>query len=93
MLTDYDIQRLSSAIVDNLVNNEKFIRRVAKILPKEKRMGNTTQAAKILGVTRKTVCEIAPYIGGIKMGSDHKAHWIFPLDEVAENYITYKQKL
>ncbi len=91
MLTEYDIKRLSSAIVENLVNNDKFIGRVLKVMPKKKEMCNSTKAASVLGVTRKTVCEIAPYIGGVKMGQGNKAHWLFPLNEVVENYITYKQ--
>ncbi len=56
-------------------------------------MGNTAKVAELLGVTRKTVCLIAPYIGGIKVGHGNKAHWLFPLDEVAERYISYKQNV
>lgn len=92
MLTDYDIQRLSTAIVDNLLTDERFIKKMAKTIPKEKRMGNTTQVARLLGISRKRVCDLAPHIGGIRMGNTNSAHWMFPLDEVIENYITYMQR-
>ena len=90
MLTDFDIQKLSISIVDNLVNNDKFIRRVAKMMEKRsKRLVNSSRAAEILGVTRKTVCEIAPFLGGVR-GGGQSAHWIFEEDGLIERYIEYK---
>ena len=90
MLTDFDIQKLSISIVDNLVNNDKFISRVAKMMEKRsKRLVNSSRAAEILGVTRKTVCEIAPFIGGIR-GKGQSAHWMFEEDGLIERYIEYK---
>ena len=92
MLTDFDIQKLSISIVDNLVNNDKFISRVAKMMEKRsKRLVNSSRAAEILGVTRKTVCEIAPFIGGIR-GRGQSAHWMFEEDGLIERYIEYKNK-
>jgi hypothetical protein len=90
MLTDFDIQKLSISIVDNLVNNDKFISRVAKMMEKRsKRLVNSSRAAEILGVTRKTICEIAPFIGGIR-GKGQSAHWMFEEDGLIERYIEYK---
>jgi len=89
-MTDFDIQKLSISIVDNLVNNDKFISRVAKMMEKRsKRLVNSSRAAEILGVTRKTVCEIAPFIGGIR-GKGQSAHWMFEEDGLIERYIEYK---
>lgn len=89
-MTDFDIQKLSISIVDNLVNNDKFISRVAKMMEKRsKRLVNSSRAAEILGVTRKTVCEIAPFIGGIR-GKGQSAHWMFDEDGLIERYIEYK---
>ena len=89
-MTDFDIQKLSISIVDNLVNNDKFISRVAKMMEKRsKRLVNSSRAAEILGVTRKTVCEIAPLIGGIR-GKGQSAHWMFEEDGLIERYIEYK---
>lgn len=90
MLTDYEIQRISAAIVENLVDNDKFIKRIAKAMQKEsKNLIGSTQAAKLLGVTRKTVCEIAPYIGGIR-GKGESAHWMFHEDGLVDRYLRYK---
>ena len=91
MLTDFDVQRISSMVVENLVNNEKFISRIAKSLGKKKTLVNTRRASEILGVTRKTVCEIAPFIGGIR-GKGQSAHWMFEEDGLIERYIEYKNK-
>jgi len=91
MLTDFDIQKLSISIVDKLANNDKFISRISKCLEKRSRkLVGARQAAEILGITRKTVCEIAPFLGGIK-GKGDKAHWSFPEDGLIEKYIEYKE--
>lgn len=89
MLTDYDVQRISTMVVENLVNNEKFISRIAKSLGKKRTLVNTKRASEILGVTRKTVCEIAPFIGGMR-GNGQSAHWMFEEDGLIERYIEYK---
>lgn len=89
MLTDFDIQKLSAAIVDNLVSNEKFMKRMAKLMPKQQRMVNSTQAAKILGINRKSVCEIAEHLGGIR-ANGKSAHWMFVEDGLIERYRNYK---
>ena len=90
MLTDYEIHKISVAIVENLVDNDKFIKRIAKAMQKDsKKLIGSTQAAKLLGVTRKTVCEIAPYIGGIR-GKGESAHWMFHEDGLVDRYLRYK---
>ena len=89
MLTDYDIQRISAAIVDRLVSNEKFMKRMAKLMPRQQRMVNSTQAAKILGINRKSVCEIAEQLGGVR-ANGKSAHWMFVENELVDRYKTYK---
>ena len=91
MLTDYDIQRISAAIVNNLVNDDRFMKRVAKLMPKRTKMLNSRQAAELLGITRKTVCEIAPLIGGMK-GDGRSSHWMFPEEGLVEKYTEYKNR-
>lgn len=90
MLTDFDVQRISMAIVDNLTHNEQFIKRMAKLMPKRKHMVSSTQAAAILGVSRKTVCELAEVLGGIK-GEGKYNHWTFEEDGLKERYLEYKK--
>ena len=89
MLTDYDVQKLSAAIVDNLVNNDKFMKRMAKLMPRQQRMVNSTQAAKILGINRKTVCEIAEHLGGIR-ANGKSSHWLFLESELIAKYKIFK---
>lgn len=91
MLTDYDIQRISSAIVHNLVNDERFIRRMAAMMPKQKTMVSSGKAAKILGVSRKTICEIAEQLGGIRE-EGKSAHWMFEEEGLIEKYKEYKTR-
>ena len=92
MLTDFDIQRISASIVDNLVNNDKFISRVSKMMEKHnKRLINSSRAAEILGVNRKTVCEIAPFLNGMK-GEGKSAHWMFEENGLVERYMAYKNR-
>jgi len=92
MLSNYDIERISKSIVDNLVNNDKFISRVAKLMDKQSRkLVNTRRAAEILGINRKTVCEIAPFLNGMK-GEGKSAHWMFEENGLVERYMAYKNQ-
>jgi len=89
MLTEYDIQKIASSVVRLLSEDEKFMRRMAKLMPKQQRMVNSTKAAKILGINRKTVCEIAEHLGGIR-ANGKSAHWMFVEDGLIERYRNYK---
>ena len=89
-LTDYDIQRISAAIVNNLVNDERFMQRVAKLMPRRKKMLNSRQAAEMLGITRKTVCEIAEQIGG-ERAANNSSHWMFEEEGLIDRYRKYKE--
>lgn len=91
-MTEYDIQRISSAIVNKLCNDERFIRRMAKLMKQNesRSLVNSTKAAQILGLSRKTVTEIAEYLNGIR-GEGESAHWMFPEEGLVDAYIRYKQ--
>ena len=89
MMTDYDISRIAASIVDRLVNDDKFITRVAKVVKSKKggRMLNSKQAADLLGITRGYVCDIAPQLGGVRRGDDkQRAKWYFPEDGLIERF-------
>lgn len=87
MLSEYDIQRISSAIVEKLVADDRFMKRMVKMMPKQERLLTSTQAAAILGISRKTVCCIADKLGGIrKEGKSNKGHWVFPEEGLADRY-------
>ena len=71
MLTDYDIQRTAQAVVDLLLQDDRFLSRMKKLTPKRQgHMLNSKQAAAMLGISAYTIREIAPLIGGIKKGQD-----------------------
>lgn len=93
MLSDYEINRISKAIVSELCNNDRFIKNIAKMMKDKESedMVNSTTAAKILGISRKSVCAIAEELNGIR-GRGRSAHWLFPKATLTENYIRYKQK-
>lgn len=87
MMTDYDIQRLSAAIVDRLTRDERFVKRVVKAMPKEEKLLTSRQAAQILGVSRYTVVKNAERLGGIRMGDHDRAHWVFPEEGLIDRYL------
>ena len=87
-LSNYDIQRISEAIVTRLLRDDTFIRQIRETAPAPKRMLTTRQAAEMLGISRKTVCDIAYHLGGIRR--DGKSHWTFPEEGLTERYIKYK---
>lgn len=89
-LTDYDIQRISSAVVENLVNNDRFMQRMARLMPRKNRLLNSRQAADMLGITRKTVCEIAEQIGG-ERAANNSSHWMFEEEGLIDRYRKYKE--
>lgn len=92
MLTDYDVSRLAAAIVAKLTTDERFINKIIKSVErKDHKLVNARRAAEILGINRKTVCEIGSYLGGVK-GEGKSAHWMFIEDGLVERYIKYKNK-
>ena len=92
MLSDFDVQRLASAIVAKLTTDERFINKIVKSVErKDRKLVNARRAAEILGITRKTVCEIGGYIGGVK-GEGKSAHWMFEEEGLIDRYLEFKNK-
>ena len=89
MLTEYDIQRTAKAVVDLLLDDDRFLRRVTKIGKKRSRLLNSAQAADALGISKVTLRRIAQYIGGIRKGTDKYQHWCFEEEGLKERYIEY----
>ncbi len=93
MLSEYDIQRLSTAICEKLCNDDKFANRMVKLIQKNdsRKMVNSTRASQILGISRKSVTQIAKYLNGVR-GKGKSAHWLFPEATLTELYLRYKQQ-
>ncbi len=85
MLSEYDIQRITSAIVEKLVNDDRFMKRMAKVMPKKERLLTSTQAAAVLGISRYTVCRIADKLGGVRKDGE-RGHWVFREDGLVDRY-------
>lgn len=54
-LTDYDIRRLSASIVEQLVNDERFIKSVTLNAPRKKQLVSIPVAAELLGVSKSWI--------------------------------------
>ena len=90
MLTDYDIQRTAQAVVDLLLQDDRFLSRMKKLAPKRQgHMLNSKQAAAMLGISAYTIREIAPLIGGIKKGEGQRDKWAFEEEGLKERYLEY----
>jgi DNA-directed RNA polymerase specialized sigma subunit len=87
-LSEYDIHRIASEVVRKLVEDQRFIKAMQKMLPKQERLVNSSQAARMLGISRYTVCRIAEQLGGIRKdsGTPGKGHWMFPEQGLAERF-------
>jgi hypothetical protein len=85
MLSEYDVQRIANAIVTKLVADDKFAKRIVKMMPKEERLLTSSQAAAILGISRFTVCRLADKLGGVRK-EGKKSHWFFREDGLIDRY-------
>lgn len=83
-MTDYEIRKLSAAIIDGLVNEDRFIRRILKYMPKQDKLMNASQAAELLGVSRSTVIRNAERLGGQKNSANGR--WMFHQSNLIEKY-------
>lgn len=90
-LSAYEIDRISEAIVSRLVNDERFMRRMERLMPRQGRMLTSSQAAERLGLSRKYVCDIAHHLGGIR-GCGKSSHWTFPEDTLTDLYTQFKMR-
>lgn len=88
-MTEYDVQRTARAVVDLLLTDDRFVRRLERIVPKRTRMLNSRQASERLGISPDTLRDVAPFIGGIKKGDDRRGRWAFEEDGLKERYLEY----
>ena len=88
-MTEYDVQRTARAVVDLLLTDDRFVRRLERIVPKRTRMLNSRQAALRLGISPDTLRDVAPFIGGIKKGDDRRGRWTFEEEGLKERYLEY----
>ena len=86
MLTDFEIQKIAAAVVDRLTADDKFARRMAELMPRRQGLISSRTAASLLGISRKSVCDIAEAIGG----KGPSAHWMFEEDGLVERYLQFK---
>lgn len=87
-MTDYEIKRIAREVVKLLLDDDRFTSSIGKTCQNEG-MVNSRKAAEILGVSQYTLRSIAPYIGGIKKGSDRRQHWCFDTKNLLSNYKKY----
>jgi len=88
-MTEYEIHRTAEAVVDLLLSDDRFFKRMEKLAPRKSRLLKTAQAAERLGLSKDTLRSIAPYIGGISSGEGPGTRWSFEEDTLKENYLAY----
>lgn len=89
-MTEYDVQRMAMAVVNLLLDDERFIRRMERLTPKRKGvMLNSRQAAQRIGISQYTLRKVAPFIGGIKKGDGKQDKWAFEEEGLKERYLEY----
>lgn len=89
MMTEYELRRLSQLIIEGLCRDDRFMEKVAKSMPKQKKMIRVREAAKILGISVWTVRDIAAELGGQRKGNAIKGQWQFELEGLVERYQDY----
>lgn len=87
-MTDYDVRRIAREIVTILLDDKRLSEIIARKGDRSSMVGSR-KAAEILGLSVYTIRDIAPYIGGIKKGSDRRQHWCFDESTLVDNYKRY----
>ena len=84
MITAYEIERIAGAIVSRLVNDDRFVKMVAKSASrKPHRLIGTTKVASILGCSRSKVVRYREELGGV---CSNTGRWMFYEDQIEERY-------
>lgn len=92
MMTEYEMQRLAKLIVTGLVNDDRFMAKVAKMVPKKNRTLKAKDVAEVLGISVWTVRDIAEHLGGTRKGDVKRGQWVFEEDGLIERYQDYCRK-
>jgi hypothetical protein len=82
-MTDYDIMRIAKAVCSVLTSDERFMKAVTGMLPKE-RLLTATQAADLLGCSVFKVRRKATELGGILQGN---GRWMFREEGLVDRYL------
>ena len=82
-MTEYEITRIASEIVKKLINDERFIRHIAKVALKEENLVSSVTAAEILGVSRDTVVRNAKKLGGMMTAT---GRYVFPRNGLVKKF-------
>jgi transcription initiation factor IIE alpha subunit len=88
-MTEYELQRLAKLIVTGLVNDDRFMAKVAKMVPQKNRTIKAKEVAKILGISVWTVRDIAEHLGGTRRGDAMRGQWVFEEVGLVERYQEY----
>ena len=89
MLTEYEMSRMAKLIVNGLVNDDRFMAKVAKLVPKRNKVLRVKDVADLLGVSVWTVRDIAPQLGGTRKGDEKRGQWVFEENGLVERYQEY----
>lgn len=92
MMTEYEMQRMAKLIVSGLVNDDRFMAKVARMVPKRNRALRVKDVANILGVSVWTVRDIAAELGGTRKGDEKRGQWVFEEEGLIERYQEYCRK-
>lgn len=82
-MTDYEVRKLAKAICEELTTNDRFMRNMARMLPKE-RLLTTRQAARVLGIPPFTVRKKAAELGGILQSN---GRWMFREEGLVDRFL------
>lgn len=82
-MTDYEVRKLAKALAEELVTNDKFMAKVARMAQRDKLL-TTQQAAEVLGIPQFTVRRKAAELGGILMPN---GRWMFHEEGLIDRYV------
>lgn len=83
------MSRMAKLIVNGLVNDDRFMAKVAKLVPKRNKVLRVKDVADLLGVSVWTVRDIAPQLGGTRKGDEKRGQWVFEENGLVERYQEY----
>ena len=82
-MTEYEICKIADRICEKLTHDERFMKNLAKVMPKRDRLISASQAAKLLGVSIYTVRRRAAELGGVL---NTNGRWTFHESKLMEKY-------
>ncbi len=98
-MTEYEMQKLSNLIAEKVIRglaqDDRFIKKLIKAMPKQKRLLNSTQVAERLGISKWQVRKIAGYLGATKANAKGDTdcrkygHLMFEEEGLLERYKEY----